>query len=294
MFDSTLGQGLGVRTMSRPLRSRRRYRLSPLWAAAIAALFVALFPIVWMLLAAFKSDSELFLSPPPFLPLEPTLKGFEFVLSTPRYVRMLFNSYIIGLLVTGFSVVLASLAAYGFSRYDIPGKNSLLLLTLVLQMFPGVALLIPFYNIARSIGLYDTFGGLLMADASFVLPFCIWMMKSYLDTIPVELEEAAMVDGATRLGALVRVVMPLTGPGLIATATYAFLSTWNEYMFASILTRGTTFAPVTIAIGEFFGLFAVKWSEMAALATLASLPLMLLFIFFQRYLVEGMTAGAVK
>jgi multiple sugar transport system permease protein len=120
------------------------------------------------------------------------------------------------------------------------------------------------------------------------------MLKSYLDTIPTDLEEAAMVDGANRFTAMTKVVLPLTTPGLIATGTYAFLSAWNEYMFASILTRGGDFAPITVGIGEFFGLFTVRWSQMSALAALASIPLMLAFIFLQRYLVEGMTAGAVK
>lgn len=264
------------------------------WLAALVALVVAVFPIVWMLLAAFKTDAELFLDPPPFFPKAPTLDAFAFILSNSRYMRMLMNSYIIAGLVTASCVVLASLAAYGFSRFDIPGKGSLLLTTLVLQMFPGISLLIPYYNLAHAVGLYDTFFGLLLADASFALPFCIWMLKSYLDTIPVDLEEAAMVDGASRLGAFTRIVVPLAVPGVIATATYAFLSAWNEYMFASILTRGDRFAPVTVGIGEFFGLFAVRWSQMAALAALASIPLMLVFIFFQKYLVEGMTAGSMK
>jgi multiple sugar transport system permease protein len=259
--------------MRATLRHRLRYRTVLLWVAAFVAILVAPFPILWMLLAAFKTDTELFLSPPPFFPPKPTLAAFQYIFNTPRYMRMLLNSCVIGILVTSFCILLATLAAYGFSRFDLPGKGSLLLATLVLQMFPGVSLLIPYYNIARATGLYDTFGGLVLADSSFVLPFCIWMMKSYLDTIPIELEEAAMVDGASRLQALFRIVLPLTAPGLIATATYAMLSTWNEYMFASILTSGTTFAPVTVGIGEFFGLFAVRWSQMAALGALASVPL---------------------
>jgi multiple sugar transport system permease protein len=265
-----------------------------LWTVAVVLLVIMVFPIAWMLLASFKSDNDLFLSPPPLLPPEPTLEAFQFLFGNSRYMHMMLNSWVLSILVTVVCLAMAALAAYGFSRFDIPGKNSILLGTLVLQMFPGVSLLIPYYNIMRAVGLYDTYIGLLVADASFVLPFCIWMLKSYLDTIPTDLEEAAMVDGASRIGALARIVLPLTGPGVIATSTYAFLSTWNEYMFASILTRGGDFAPITVGIGEFFGLFTVRWSQMSALSTLASVPLMVAFVFLQRYLVEGMTAGAVK
>jgi ABC-type glycerol-3-phosphate transport system permease component len=285
---------MGIKSGGKIPRSIRPLGVVLLWVVAIALLVVMVFPILWMLLAAFKTDNELFLNPPPFFPRKPTLEAFQYLFTSARYMRMMLNSYVLAIMVTGVGLVLASLAAYGFSRFDIPGKGSILLVTLVLQMFPGVSLIIPYYNIMRSIGLYDTYAGLLVADASFVLPFSIWMLKSYLDTIPIDLEEAAMVDGASRLVALVRVVVPLTAPGMIATGTYVFLSTWNEYMFASILTRGGDFAPITVGIGEFFGLFTVRWSQMSALSALASVPLMLAFVFLQRYLVEGMTAGAVK
>lgn len=245
-------------------------------------------------MAAFKKDIELFATPPPLLPPKPTLDAFKYLLDQPRYIQMLGNSYIISFSVAALCVFLAFLAGYGFSRYRLRGGNLLLLLTLFTQMFPPVSLIIPYYNILNTIGLYDTHLGLIVADASFILPFCIWMFKGYLDSIPTDLEEAAMVDGASRLGALWKVVLPLTLPGFIATAIYAFLGAWNEYTFAVILTRTEVAQPVTVGIGEFFGLFTVKWSQMSALALIASLPLMIVFVFLQRYLVEGMIAGAVR
>ncbi len=253
-----------------------------------------LLPIIWMALAAFKNDVDLFRSPPPLLPPNPTLEPFQYLLGEPRYLRMLGNSYLIATLVTLLCVTLAFLAGYGFSRYRLRGGGVLLLLTLFSQMFPQVSLIIPYYNLLNALGLYDTYLGLVVADASFILPFCVWMFKSYLDSIPTDLEEAAMVDGASRLTALWRVVLPLTLPGFVATAIYAFLGAWNEYTFAVILTRTDAAAPVTVGIGEFFGLFTVKWSQMSALALVASLPLMIIFVFLQRYLVEGMVAGAMK
>lgn len=271
-------------------------RLARIFSVVILVLLVGvlLLPILWMALAAFKQDVELFASPPPFLPPNPNLEAFKYLLGEPRYLRMLLNSYVIALAVTALCLVLAFLAGYGFSRYHLRGSNALLVLTLFSQMFPQVSLIIPYYNLLNSIGLYDTHLGLVIADASFILPFCIWMFKSYLDSIPVDLEEAAMVDGAGRLTAMFRVVLPITLPGLVAVAIFAFLGAWNEYTFAVILTRTAAATPVTVGIGEFFGLFTVKWSQMSALALLASMPLMIIFIFLQRYLVEGMTAGAVK
>lgn len=285
---------MAIALVKRFIGSQKQIMVILAWIVALALLFVMVFPMLWMFLAAFKIDKDLFLSPPPFFPPKFTLNAFEYLFSNARYMRMMVNSYVLSSMVTIFCLLLAFPAAYGFSRFNIRGKGSLLLVTLVLQMLPGVSLLIPYYNVMNAIGLYDTYFGLIIADASFALPFCIWMLTSYLDTIPSDLEEAALVDGANRLGALVKIILPLTLPGLIATGTYAFLGGWNEYMFASILTRGGDFAPITVGIGEFFGLFTVRWSQMSALALLASVPLMLIFIFLQRYLVEGITAGAIK
>jgi multiple sugar transport system permease protein len=253
-----------------------------------------LLPILWMALAAFKNDIELFHSPPPLLPPHPTLQAFQYLLGEPRYLKMLGNSYLISTLVMLLSTGLAFLAGYGFSRYRLWGGEALLLVTLFSQMFPQVSLIIPYYNILNRLGLYDTYWGLVLADTSFIVPFCIWMFKNYLDSIPPELEEAAMVDGASRLTALWRVVLPLTLPGFVATAIYAFLGAWNEYTFAVILTKTEAASPITVGIGEFFGLFTVKWSQMSALALVASVPLMIIFVFLQRYLMEGMVAGAVN
>ena len=279
-------------------RSRLRQGDWPMKAASTALLLLLLafllFPVLWIGLAAFKTDIELFRVPPPLLPPRPTLEPFKYLLGQPRYLHMLANSYIIATAVTVLCVLLAFLAGYGFSRYRLRGSSSLLLLTLVLQMFPAVSLIIPYYRLLNFAGLYNTRLGLVVADTSFILPFCIWMFKSYVDSIPVDLEEAAMVDGATRLQALVRVVLPLTRPGIIATGIYAFLGAWNEYTFAVVLTKTDLATPVTVGIGEFFGLFTVRWSQMSALALVACLPLMIIFVFLQRYLVDGMVAGAMR
>ncbi len=204
------------------------------------------------------------------------------------------NGYIIAGLTTVLCVTLGSLAAYGFSRFRIRGGRFILLAILALQMLPGVALIIPYFNMAQSLHLYNTYTALVLADSSFILPITIWLLKGYLDSIPVDLEEAAMVDGCTRPKALYRVVLPLALPGLIATGTMAFLGAWNEFLFAIVMSSGPNVAPLTVGIAEFFGQFGRDWSRIMALNTLGSLPLMVIFIFLQRWVVQGMTSGAVK
>jgi multiple sugar transport system permease protein len=161
-------------------------------------------------------------------------------------------------------------------------------------MMPSVALILPYFKISTAVGLYDSKFGLVLAYSSFVLPMTIWLLKGYMDSIPVELEEAAMVDGATRLGAMTRILLPLILPGLVATGTMGFLAAWNEFLFAVVLTTSASATPLTVGIGRFFGEYGRDWNGLMALTTFASLPLMFVFILLQRWVVQGMTAGAVK
>jgi multiple sugar transport system permease protein len=251
-------------------------------------------PIAFMFTTSLKPNAEIFQVPPEFFPKAPTLDSYKEVLADPDYPRFFRNSYIISSSVAIVCIVLSLLAGYGFSRYRIRGGNYLLVITLVIQMFPGMAKVIPYFDMFQQLGLYDTYIALVIAHTSFALPFSLWMMKSYLDGIPRDLEEAAMVDGANRLQALIKIVAPLTLPGVIAVAVQAYLWSWNEYLFALILTRGAEKGPITLGIGFFFGEFVINWNSIMAVAVLSSLPLMIIFIFAQRYLVRGITAGAVK
>jgi len=253
-----------------------------------------LFPVFWMISTSFKPTMEIFAAPPHWIPKHPTLEGYRAILGQARYITYFFNSYFISSMVTIVCLSLGTLAAYGFSRMEIKGKQALLFGTLILQMFPGVVLIIPYFNLAKRFHLFNTYTGIILADCSFLLPFCIWMLKSYLDSIPSDLEEAAMIDGCTRLGAMLRVTVPLMLPSLVAVGTWCFLGAWNEYMFGMTLTTGWEKAPVTVGMAEFFGQFGMNWNSIMGVGTLSSIPLMLIFIFLQRYLVQGMTAGAIK
>lgn len=263
-------------------------------AIMVIGLVVVLFPIIWMVFASLRPLTETLASPPMWIPQEITLEGYEKLFADPRQLLYFRNTYIIALSTAAISIVLGSLAAYGFSRFHIRGAHFILPAILSLQMLPNVSLIIPFFNMAQSLGIHNTHLVLIVADSAFALPISIWILKGYLDSIPIDLEEAAMVDGCNRLQALWRVVLPLALPGLVGTGTFAFLWAWNEFMFAVVLTSGPDAAPLTIAIAQFFTQFGREWNAIMALNVIATLPLLLIFVFLQRWVVQGMTAGAVK
>ena len=265
-----------------------------MYVAILIISVIFLLPVFWMVSTSFKPTMEIFAVPPIWFPQHPSLAGYITIFSTFRYLKYFYNSYYISIMVTLVSLIIGTLAAYGFSRTEIKGKRALLFGTLVLQMFPGIVLIIPYFNLAQRLGLYNTYTALILANCSFVLPFSIWMLHSYLESIPVDLEDSARIDGCTRLGAVTRVTVPLMLPSFVAIGTWQFLWAWNEYMFAVTLTTGWEKAPVTVGMGEFFGQFGRNWNSIMAVGVLGCIPLIIIFIFLQRFLVQGMTAGAVK
>jgi ABC-type glycerol-3-phosphate transport system permease component len=278
---------------------RRLLRRSHLSDAAVILLtlvgtVLVLFPIFWMVLASVRPVMEVLAYPPEWIPQQFTLEYYRQLFQDNEYVMYLRNSYVVAVGTTLWSLFLASLAAYGFSRYKVPGGRAILLCMLALYMMPGVSLVLPYFRISLGLHLYDTQLGLILAYSSFVLPMATWLLKGYMDSIPIDLEEAALVDGATRMGALRRILLPLIAPGLIATGTMGFLGAWNEYFFAVVLTTSIKAQTLTVGIGRFFGQYNRDWNGIMALTTFASLPLLLIFVLIQRWVVQGMTAGAVK
>jgi multiple sugar transport system permease protein len=270
-----------------------RWRIG-LTVLALLCIVITIFPIVWMVFASIRPTQETLSIPLVWLPREIRLDAYVLLLSDPRQLRYFINTYVIALSTAGLSIVLGSLAAYGLSRFRIRGGQAFLLVILSLQMLPAVSVIIPFFNMAQALRIHNTYLALIIANAAFALPISIWMLKNYIDSIPVELEEAAMVDGCSRLQVLGRIVLPLALPGLIGTAAFAFLAAWGEFIFAVVLTSGPSVAPLTIAISQFFGQFGRDWNEIMALNVMATIPLLVIFIFLQRWVVQGMTAGAVK
>ena len=274
----------------------RKVRLHGLVTAVLLAigLVIVLFPIMWMVFASMRPVSETFGTPPAWIPREISFEAYETIFFDPRQQRYQVNTYVIALSTAFLSVGLGSVAAYGFSRFKIRGGRSILLGILALQMVPGVSIIIPFYNMARWAGIWDTYLAMILANTAFALAISIWLLKGYVDSIPIDLEEAAMVDGCSRFQAFYKIVLPLLAPGLVGTATFAFLYGWNDFVFATILRDGHELMPMTVAIGNFFTSHSRDWNSIMALNTMATLPLIAVFVLLQRWVIKGMTAGAVK
>jgi multiple sugar transport system permease protein len=256
-------------------------------------LVFALAPFVWMLLTSIKPTADLSLFPVRYWPSTVTSAHYEMLLQRTSFFQNWINSLLIatGAVVVGLSVSIP--AAYAFSRFRFSGRNMLLTGFLVINMFPVVLLIIPLFVLMRHLGLIDTFLGVIIGHSTFSIPFSIWMLVSYFNAIPQDLDEAAEIDGATRLQTIRLVILPLIAPGLVTTAIYVFITSWNEYLFAMMLS-GDKVRPVTVALQLFIGEFTVQWGLLTAGGALIALPVTLLFLFIQKRLVGGLTAGAVK
>jgi multiple sugar transport system permease protein len=258
------------------------------------------FPLFWMVSSAIKPVDDLFVIPPQWIPERPTLTAMDSVISGEDGRPSLFldyfkNSIIVTVGTTLLALLVATLAAYALSRYPFRGSNKLMLSILSLQMFPQAMLLISFYIIFLQLRLLNTYQGLILANATFAVPFSIWMLKGFFDTVPREIEEAALIDGCTRFSVLPRIVLPLVTPGLLAAGVYTFLIAWDEYLFASTLMLQPEMRTLPPGIIQsFVGQFYLNWPNVMAASVLITIPVTLLFIFFQKYLVHGLTAGAVK
>jgi len=271
-----------------------------LWGRALAYLLlsvaavVVLIPVLWMVSTAFKNDTELFSSPPRWVPDQPTFAAFVRVWSDYPFTQYFGNSIIVVGASTLIALAFSALAGYGLSRFEFRGKGSFLTFLLMTQMFPSIMLLIPFYRIIQTLGLINTLSALIITYVSFTVPFCSWLMYGYFKSIPKELDEAAAIDGLGRLRTFAQVVLPLTLPGMAATAIYSFITGWNEYVFALVLTQSEDVKTVPVGIGQLIGQYRILWNDLMAASLYAVVPLVLVFIFLQRYLISSLTAGAVK
>ncbi len=267
-----------------------------IWSILVIALVWSLFPFYWMIVTSFKTDLDVYKVPPDMWPRAVTfdniIKLFREGSMIPRFF---WNSLLSGVATVVVTIVLATLAGYALSRLRFRFRHKVLIGILVTQMFPMVVLLIPLYMLYIKAQLLNTWIGLILAYTSFALPFGVWMIKGFVDSVPVEMEEAAMIDGCSRMGAMVRVVLPMTIPGIVATGIFAFLDAWNNLLFPLTLINELemkTLPPGMILM--FMGQFRADWGGMMATSFLTTVPIVIIFIIVQRYLVSGLTAGAVK
>jgi len=259
----------------------------------LAFLVFAILPWFWMLLSSVRPERELLRSPILLWPETLTLINHIELLQRTNFTQNLRDSLIVAVGAVSLGLFLALPAAYSFSRFRFRGRQALRTSFLVINMFPVVMLILPLFVLMRDLGLLDTYFALIGGHATFTLPFAIWLLTSYFDGIPVELDQAAMIDGATRAQALRLVVLPLAIPGVVAVGLYLFITSWNEYLFALMLT-GRNVRTVTVALQLFIGENQIQWGLLMAGGTLVSLPATILFLFAQRRLVSGLTGGAVK
>ncbi|HML39062.1 MAG TPA: carbohydrate ABC transporter permease [Bellilinea sp.] len=264
-----------------------------LFVLILGGIFAA-FPVIWMLSNSFKTNTEIFAYPPRLITENFSLKAYQTIFSDPSKVRFFLNSYLVSFSVTVLTLAVAILAAYAFSRYEFRFKKPLNMIIISIQAVPPITLLIPYFGLIVALKLYNTYWALILTYMVFTLPYAILMMTGYFNTLPKELDEAVMVDGAGSFTALWRILVPIATPGIVSVGIYTFMQAWNEYLFALTLTKTVDMRTVPIGIQQLMGQHSYEWNEMMAMSILGCLPVLILFLFFQRYFIGGMTAGSVK
>jgi N,N'-diacetylchitobiose transport system permease protein len=261
----------------------------------LAVFVVMVFPVFWMISTAFKPDEQIVSLTPTWIPLHPTLSHFTAAMDKPYFWADVKNSLVIVLVTVGISIVLSFLAAIALARYRFSGRKLFVVLVIGIQMLPQAGLIIPLYVVLARYHQVNTLTGVIVTYLTFVLPFSVWTLRGFLLGIPKDLEEAAMVDGSTRLGVFLKILLPLMGPGLVATSVFAFITTWNEYIFARVLLNDQSKQTVTVWLSYFYGTSRhTDWGALMAASTLTSIPVVIFFLLVQRKIAFGLTAGAVR
>ncbi|HHY58238.1 MAG TPA: carbohydrate ABC transporter permease [Chloroflexi bacterium] len=271
-----------------------------LYAAALLVAAIILAPPIWLFISSISSSAELLSVPVHWIPEAPTFERYVQVItatggeSAANFRRSLLNSLAVALLVTTICITVGALAAYSFARMSFAGHGNLIYVLLLSYTLPPIMLVIPLFRVMGDLGLTNTIQGLVIIYASLIMPFAIWILRSYFQTIPADLEDAAMIDGCTRLQALARVILPISAPGIVATALFCFLASWEEFLIALIFTSSPAAKTIPVAIAEFTGRHAIDYGMMATGGVIAALPPIAIALVFQRYLISGLSSGAVK
>lgn len=264
------------------------------WALVLVALVMVVFPFYWMINTSLKPASEIFLSPPTFISSNWSLDAYVTVLTQRPFARYFLNSLVVTLGTTLLSVTLAAFAAYGFTRFFPRGATPFIVFLLFTKMLPETLLIIPYFQLMSSLGLLNSYFALILAYSSFALPFSVWMLIGFFRSIPRDIDEAAKIDGASYLQTFFLVILPLARPGLVAVALFTFLIAWNSYLWALVLTTDASMHVLSVGVANMVGEYRVQWNELMAAAVIAAVPVMLLFSFLEKHLVNAITSGAVK
>ena len=261
------------------------------WAIILATVF----PLFWMIVTSLKPQFELFRRPPSLLPDQVTFEHYWRLLTETPFPHYFFNSVILSVATTALVIAVATLGAYSLVRFSYKGRETLALLVLFTYLLPSVVLLIPLYLLMVWIGISNTLMSLVLAYTTFALPYALWLLRSFMGGIPEDLESAALVDGASRLGAFRDVILPQLLPGIISTALFTFILAWNEYLYALVLVNSESARPLTTGVmSMLISAFNIEWSLLMAASVMMSLPLVIIFAFLSKYLTKGFGAGGVK
>lgn len=263
-------------------------------AILLLLLIFSILPFLWMLITSFKSSIEIYTNPPTWIPKYPTLNNFIYILQRGNFAVYFRNSALVALATTIITLIVSSCAGYAFSRFRFRGWKFLFLAFLITQMFPSVLLIIPLFQVVKTMRLMDTLYALVLSYITFNLPLCVWLLKGFFDQVPRELEEAAMIDGCSHVSALVRVILPVSLPGIIATGIFAFIGAWDELVFAMTFTSSDSSRTLSVGLNRFITSYEIQWNHLAAGSVITTIPVVIMFLFVQRFLVKGVLAGSVK
>jgi multiple sugar transport system permease protein len=276
------------------VKTRRTLAKAGLITGLVFGSLFAGLPVLWMLSTSFKDNGDVFQNPPKIITETFSFDAYREILGNGAQLRFFLNSYIVAIAVTILTLLVALLAGYAFSRFTFPMQKTINAVIVSVQAVPPITLVIPYFGLVVALGLYNTYPGLILTHMVFTLPYAIIMITAYLNTLPRELDESVKVDGGSSWTALWRILVPISVPGLIAVGVYTFMISWNEYLFALTLTRTDDMRTVPIGIQLLMGQHSYEWNQMMAMSILGSIPVLVLFLIFQRRFIGGLAAGAVK
>ena len=265
-----------------------------IYALIAIFLFITLSPLVWILSTSLKPNTEAISFPPKVVPEEPTLDNYFFVLTDPTLARSLINSLIVSIGSTALSVAVSALGGYAFARFDFRGKNIIMSVILGLFMIPVVINIIPLYTMLANVGLLNSLVALMLTFQILIVPLNILLMRNYFETIPKELEEAALIDGCSRLGVLRRITIPLSMPGFVIAAVLSFRFSWNEFILPVVLANRSDSMVFQVALYQFISIYRIEWGYLSAGITLSIIPVLVLMLTFQKQMIRGLTLGAIR
>lgn len=279
-------------TTQKTLRTVGKYVL--VYGLGMFFVLFSTLPLLWGISTALKIPSEVYAFPPTWIPKTLTFDNFLSVVQNQNLIRAFFNTLIIASGTTIVALIVGVLGGYGFARYKFPGRNTLLWAVLFTKLFPRVVVIVPFFVTLRNLQMMNTYQGLILVYLMVTFPVAIWLLKGFFDKIPVEIEEAAVIDGCNLPQLLWHVIIPMSRPAMVAVAMYSFILAWNEFLFALVFTNGLERRPLSIALAFFIDENGIRWGELMAASVVMSLPAIIVFTFAQKLLVRGLSDGAVK